>query len=349
MSVLNWSPIADDNGNSDPTISWVEGQMPSTVNDSARSMMAAIAAYLADAGGALVSAGSSNNYTLTTTMGVTALTSPLTLMFKADRANSGAPTLSVDMLAAKPMVNQGGGTISAGEIIEDGVYFAVYDETADSFFLMNLSTVVAAHLGQAAEATVASAGTANILGAASLFIAISGTTTITSFGTGANRWRMVRATGAFQITHNASSLICPTGANITTAAGDTFLVTSDASSNARILAYQRASGVPLALADGSVTTAKIPDGAVTLAKLAVSVVPTPTSSTMPVGWAGYAIRTSSGTTASNATTSGANIGVSYLIETSGNWEVGATQTGTWQNISGVTLAQYDMGLWKRTA
>lgn len=257
MSVLNWSTIADDNGNSDPTINFAEGQMPSSVNNSARAMMAALAAYFSDAGGELISAGTSNAYTLTTSMGVTALGAPLTLMFEADRNNTGAATLAVDGLTAKPMVNQAGSALSSGDIVDGGVYFAVYNVTADKFVLMNVSAAVAAYLSQAAEVTVASAATTNILGAASSFVAISGTTTITSFGTGINRWRIVRATGAFLITHNATSLICPTGANITTAAGDTFVVVSDASNNARILAYQRASGVPLALADDSVTYAKM--------------------------------------------------------------------------------------------
>jgi hypothetical protein len=261
MGVRDWSTIADDNGNSDPDINWAEGQMPSSVNDSARAMMAALAAYFADAGGVLVSGGSSNAYTLATTMGVSALGSPLTLMFEADRTNTGAATLAVDGLSAKSMVNQAGGALSAGDIVDGGVYFAVYNETADNFVLLNVTAAVAAYLSQAAEVTVASATTTNILGAASSFVAISGTTTITSFGTGINRWRFVRATGAFQITHHATSLICPTGANITTAAGDTFIVVSDGSSNARILAYQRASGQPLALtlADGSVTYAKMQD------------------------------------------------------------------------------------------
>lgn len=103
-----------------------------------------------------------------------------------------------------------------------------------------------------AEVTVASASTCDILGAASEFIAISGTTTITSFGTGTNRMRFVRATGAFTITHNATSLICPGGYNITTAAGDTFLVIADASSNARIHNYQRAANnVPVQLPVGA--------------------------------------------------------------------------------------------------
>jgi microcystin-dependent protein len=104
----------------------------------------------------------------------------------------------------------------------------------------------------AAEVTVASAGTTDILGAGSEFIAISGTGTITSFGTGATVKRFCRATGAFTITHNASSLICPGGSNIVAAAGDTFIVISDASSNARIIMYQRAAAPPAHLPIGSV-------------------------------------------------------------------------------------------------
>jgi microcystin-dependent protein len=95
------------------------------------------------------------------------------------------------------------------------------------------------------EVTIASAATTNVLGANSEFVAISGTATITSLGTGANRKRFVRATGAFTLTHNATSLILPGGKNITAAAGDTFIVISDASSNARIHNYQRASGQAL--------------------------------------------------------------------------------------------------------
>lgn len=96
-----------------------------------------------------------------------------------------------------------------------------------------------------AEVTVASATTCNILGALSDFIAISGTTTITSLGTGANRLKFVRFTDALTLTHNSTSLILPGGANITTAAGDTMIVESDASSNVRVLAYQKADGTAI--------------------------------------------------------------------------------------------------------
>ena len=105
----------------------------------------------------------------------------------------------------------------------------------------------------AAEITVASATTCDILGAESEFIAISGTTTITSFGTGANNKRFVRATGAFNITHNATTLVCPGGHSIVTKSGDTFLVVSNASSQVRIHNYQRASHPPPGLPIGAIT------------------------------------------------------------------------------------------------
>lgn len=93
------------------------------------------------------------------------------------------------------------------------------------------------------EATIASAETTDILGAGSEFIAISGTADIESFGTGPNRKRFVRATGEFKLVHHNTSLILPGGgADIEVAIGDTFIVVSDPSSNARVISYQRANG-----------------------------------------------------------------------------------------------------------
>lgn len=93
-------------------------------------------------------------------------------------------------------------------------------------------------------ATVASATTADVLAAATDKVLVSGTTTITSFGSALDRMKLVRFTGIMLLTHSAS-LFLPTAANITTAVGDTCLVVSDHSGNARVLAYQRADGKPL--------------------------------------------------------------------------------------------------------
>lgn len=108
--------------------------------------------------------------------------------------------------------------------------------------------------GAFVETDVASATTCNIASAAVLStrVNITGTTTITSFGSAAKRWRLIRFAGVLTLTHNATSLILPGGASITTAAGDTCEAMSDASGNWRVYNYQRASGkavVPSAFSD----------------------------------------------------------------------------------------------------
>lgn len=95
-------------------------------------------------------------------------------------------------------------------------------------------------------ADIASAGTTSIGAATGMFVHVTGTTTITSFGTGTAGWlRLVRFAGALTLTHNATSLILPTGANITTAANDCAIFVSEGSSNWRCVGYLRANGMPL--------------------------------------------------------------------------------------------------------
>jgi len=97
--------------------------------------------------------------------------------------------------------------------------------------------------------SIASAATTNIGNADAHFVDITGTTTITSLGTGtARNMVMVNFTGALTLTHNATSLILPGGANITTAAGDTAIFVRNGaagSGNWRCVSYQRASGEPI--------------------------------------------------------------------------------------------------------
>lgn len=69
----------------------------------------------------------------------------------------------------------------------------------------------------------------------SAYVKVTGTTTITSFGTaaaGCSRW--VTFTGALQITHNATSMILPGAANFTTSAGDMIWAVSEGSGNWRV-------------------------------------------------------------------------------------------------------------------
>lgn len=97
-----------------------------------------------------------------------------------------------------------------------------------------------------AEASVASAATTDIGAASSWTQLITGTTTITSFGTvAAGQLRFLRFAGVLTLTHNATSLILPTAANITTAANDSLTALSLGSGNWLVYEYARANGASL--------------------------------------------------------------------------------------------------------
>jgi len=104
--------------------------------------------------------------------------------------------------------------------------------------------------------TVSSATTTDIGAATSNLVEVSGTTTITALGTvAAGATRFVRFTGALTLTHNGTSLILPTSANIATAAGDEAVFESLGSGNWRCKSYSMINGSPLAL-----TAAQTPYG-----------------------------------------------------------------------------------------
>lgn len=102
-------------------------------------------------------------------------------------------------------------------------------------------------LNDASYVTVASASTCDIGAAASSNVAISGTTTITSFGTAnAGITRRCRATGAFLITYNGTSLITCNAKNIVTKSDDCFEMTSLGSGNWKMTSFTPADGRILA-------------------------------------------------------------------------------------------------------
>lgn len=98
-------------------------------------------------------------------------------------------------------------------------------------------------------ADIASATTTDIGAATGDFVDITGTTTITGLGNAPTIGvlRQVRFTGALILTYNATSLILPGAANITTAAGDTAVFRSlNTSGNWICVSYTRADGTSLA-------------------------------------------------------------------------------------------------------
>lgn len=101
-------------------------------------------------------------------------------------------------------------------------------------------------INEAKGSDIASATTTDIGAAAGNYVEVTGTTTITGLGTvAAGTRRVVRFTGALTLTHNATSLILPTNANITTAAGDVAVFISLGSGNWLCTQYQRDTGAVL--------------------------------------------------------------------------------------------------------
>ena len=139
---------------------------------------------------------------------------------EATQHNDPLEDIAEDLNAARPIGNGGTGQVTA------------------------IAAIDALHTK---GANVASATTTDIGAASGRFVHITGTTTITGFGTKtAGVVRILTFDGILTLTHDDTSLILPTGANITTAAGDNAVMVSEGSGNWRCIAFVRKDGTALA-------------------------------------------------------------------------------------------------------
>src|SRR5215472_5146303 len=137
MTFYKWSQTAASDATADPTINWAEGQAPSSVNDSARAMMAAIAKYRDDVAGAIVTAGTSTAYTVSSYEVFDSLAhlSGQVIAFTPHVTNGATVTLNVDSLGAKPLRTAPNTELLAGMRIQGTPYVAVYSNTDGAFYL----------------------------------------------------------------------------------------------------------------------------------------------------------------------------------------------------------------------
>lgn len=133
--IQTWSTTAASN-NATPPNGFPEGMAPSTVNDAAREVMAAVARYRSDTDGVNTSSGT-NTITLAASRTMTAYAQGDMYTFKAGGTNTGATTLNVDSLGAKD-VQFNGAACTGGEIVSGLMYTVVYDGT--QFQLMNAAS-----------------------------------------------------------------------------------------------------------------------------------------------------------------------------------------------------------------
>ena len=129
MSFWKWSRTASANAAADGSINWAEGQAPSTVNDSARAMMAAAAKYRDDVSGAITTGGTSTAYTVGSYQSFDTLAhmDAAMIAFTPHVTCGAAPTLNVDGFGAKPLRQSPGGLdFPTGSLVQGTPYVATY-------------------------------------------------------------------------------------------------------------------------------------------------------------------------------------------------------------------------------
>jgi microcystin-dependent protein len=137
MSFWKWSRTAASNATADGSINWAEGQAPSTVNDSARAMMAAASKYRDDVAGAIATAGTSSAYTLASfqVFDTLAHMDGAMIAFTPHTGNSTPVTLNVDGLGAKPLRTAPGQELAVGALVTGTPYVATYFNATGEWIL----------------------------------------------------------------------------------------------------------------------------------------------------------------------------------------------------------------------
>ncbi len=135
MTLYTRSKTASSNATTDVTINWAEGQAPSSVNDSARATMAAVAKYRDDVNGSLTTGGTSTAYTLATNQ---VFDTPahldkqeLTVVFNV--TSGASPTLNVDGLGVRALNVRTGVAVPPGYFKAGTAYRLTYFNSSSEF------------------------------------------------------------------------------------------------------------------------------------------------------------------------------------------------------------------------
>jgi microcystin-dependent protein len=140
MTLYKWSQTASADATADSSINWAEGQAPSSVNDSARAMMAATAKYRDDIAGAIVTSGTSTAYAVLSYQGFDTLAhlNGQMIAFTPHVTNAATVTLNVDVLGAKPLRTAPDAELAAGVIVQGTPYTALYNDNDGAFYLQGV-------------------------------------------------------------------------------------------------------------------------------------------------------------------------------------------------------------------
>ena len=137
MAFWSWSKTAASNATADATINWAEGQSPSSVNDSARAMMARAAEWRDDVSGTIATGGTATAYTVASNQGFDTLAhlNGAMIAFVPHTSCGATVTLNVDGLGAKPLRTSPGVELQSGMLIQGTPYVATYNNADGAFYL----------------------------------------------------------------------------------------------------------------------------------------------------------------------------------------------------------------------
>lgn len=141
MAFWIWSKTSSANASVDPSINWSEGMSASSVNDSARAVMARLAEYRDDISGLLITGGASTAYTLATNQGLAAIPNDGQLIAFSPHAGNGvAATLTADGGTTYPIQSSPGVAVGAATLVQGTPYTAI-------FSLANLAWILRGFFG----------------------------------------------------------------------------------------------------------------------------------------------------------------------------------------------------------
>lgn len=133
--ISSYSKTAADNASASSQINMAEGMSPGAVNDGVRQVMADVAEWRDDTGGALATTGSANTYVVTGNGSVEALAAGARLCVRINATNTSASTLNPNSLGAKAIRKIVGGAdvdVDAGDLQAGQAYDLVYVTSLNS-------------------------------------------------------------------------------------------------------------------------------------------------------------------------------------------------------------------------
>lgn len=144
QNIAQWSTTAADNDDADTGINFAEGQTAGSVNNSARAVMATLAKWRKDIGGALSAGGTANALTVTTNglLEAAHMADGLLLVVKATADNDNATvTFNPDTRGAANVKRADGSALAVGSIKTDQYLFLIYNQGAAEWRAANIPPV----------------------------------------------------------------------------------------------------------------------------------------------------------------------------------------------------------------